>query len=94
MKCHLLNAILLSAACIAQAQSAPPVANIDAAKCGPPISPYLYGQFIEHAGELIYRGLWSEMLDDRKFYFAVIPKPPEEAGAAPRGEGYVDPVLM
>ena len=43
--------------------------NIDAQKTAPPVSKYIYGGFIEHIGPLIYRGLWSEMIDDRKFYF-------------------------
>ena len=30
--------------------------------------------FIEHIGPLIYRSLWSEMLDDRKFYFPITSK--------------------
>ena len=61
-------------------------ATINASKTGPPISPYLYGQFVEHAGNLIYATLWSEMLDDRKFYYAVMPKP-EEDTAVPGGRG-------
>ncbi len=44
---------------------------IDAAKTRPPIDPYLYGQFIEHIGDLVNRSIWAEMLDDRKFYYAV-----------------------
>ena len=32
-----------------------------------PISPYIYGQFIEHLGRCIYGGIWAEMLEDRKF---------------------------
>lgn len=35
------------------------------------ISPYIYGQFIEHLGRCIYGGLWAEMLEDRKFYYPV-----------------------
>lgn len=34
-----------------------------------PMSPYLYGQFIEHMGKCIYGGIWAEMLEDRKFYY-------------------------
>lgn len=60
-------------------------ATVDASKTGPPISPYLYGQFIEHAGGLIYSSLWCEMLDDRKFYYAVMPKPAEDPNASQRG---------
>jgi alpha-L-arabinofuranosidase len=41
---------------------------IDAAKTGEPISPYVYGQFIEHLGRCIYGGIWAEMLQDRKFF--------------------------
>jgi alpha-N-arabinofuranosidase len=52
---------------------------IDATAVGPPISPLLYGQFIEHAGRGIYGGLWAEMLEDRKFYYPV-------TGAAPAWE--------
>ena len=36
-----------------------------------PISPYIYGQFIEHLGRCIYGGIWSEMLEDRKFFYPV-----------------------
>lgn len=83
--------VLLFTALTAVAQTAvpnPPVtAAIDASKTGPPISPYVYGQFIEHAGGLIYSGLWSEMLDDRKFYYAVMPKPAEDPSPGPRGGG-------
>ena len=45
--------------------------TIDAGKTRPPISPYIYGQFIEHIGDLVNRSVWAEMLDDRKFYYAV-----------------------
>ena len=36
-------------------------------KPGPAISPYLYGQFIEHLGRCIHDGIWAEKLIDRKF---------------------------
>ncbi len=36
-----------------------------------PIHPFIYGQFIEHLGRCIYGGIWSEMLEDRKFYFPI-----------------------
>ena len=45
--------------------------TIDAAQTGAPISPYLYGAFIEHQGRCIYGGVWAEMLEDRKFYYPV-----------------------
>ncbi len=44
---------------------------IDAAKRRPEISPFIYGQFIEHLGRCIYGGIWAEMLEDRKFYFPI-----------------------
>jgi alpha-N-arabinofuranosidase len=66
----------------------PVVATVDASKPGAPISPYVYGQFIEHAGNIIYAGLWGEMLDDRKFYYAVMPKPTEAPDAGQRGGGF------
>jgi alpha-N-arabinofuranosidase len=81
--------ILVSTALAAWAQtpalSQPVTATIDASKTGPAISPYVYGQFIEHAGSLIYSSLWSEMLDDRKFYYDVMLKPAEDSNAGRRG---------
>ena len=31
---------------------------------------YIYGQFIEHLGRCIYGGIWAEMIEDRKFWYA------------------------
>jgi alpha-L-arabinofuranosidase len=45
--------------------------KIDTSKEQPPISKYIYGQFIEHLGKSIYGSLWAEMLEDRKFYFII-----------------------
>ena len=45
--------------------------KINPARTGAPISQYIYGQFIEHLGHCIYGGLWAEMLQDRKFGFAI-----------------------
>ncbi len=50
---------------------AAPSVVIDASKAGAPISPFIYGQFIEHLGRCIYGGVWAEMLEDRKFFFPV-----------------------
>ncbi len=47
---------------------------VDAAKPGPPINPFIYGQFIEHLGRCIYGGIWAEMLEDRKFYYPITDK--------------------
>jgi alpha-N-arabinofuranosidase len=45
--------------------------SVDSGQTSEPISPYIYGQFIEHLGRCIYGGIWAEMLEDRKFYFPV-----------------------
>ena len=50
---------------------APRAITIDTTRTGTPISPYIYGQFIEHVGRGVYGGLWAEMLEDRKFYFVI-----------------------
>jgi alpha-N-arabinofuranosidase len=87
-----LSAMLIPAvSCLACAQAAAPpppepiVATIDTTKVGQPISKYEYGMFIEHIGPLIYRSLWSEMLDDRKFYFPIPSKDSESAARVPSG---------
>lgn len=73
-----------------EAQQAEPVVpnhltvNIDTRQTAEPISKYEFGMFIEHIGALIYRSLWSEMLDDRKFYFPITSK--EEA--SPQRQGF------
>jgi len=54
---------------------------VDASAVGTEISPWIYGQFIEHLGRCIYGGLWSEMLEDRKFFYPV-------TGEAPAWEMY------
>ncbi len=58
--------------------------DIDTQQTALAVSPWEYGMFIEHIGTLIYRSLWSEMLDDRKFYF---PIKPEEAQATTPAQG-------
>jgi alpha-N-arabinofuranosidase len=51
-------------------------ASIDGSAKGAPIQPLVYGMFVEHAGGLLEQGFRAEMLDDRKFYFAVGQQPP------------------
>ena len=71
-----------------QAQSAVPLplmVTIDTQKTAEPVSKYEFGMFIEHIGPLIYRSLWAEMLDDRKFYFTISSKEPELPAAAQGG---------
>jgi len=50
--------------------------TLDLSKPGPAISPYLYGQFIEHLGRCIHDGIWAEKLRDRKFLLALTNKSP------------------
>lgn len=47
---------------------------IHAGETGEPMSPLIYGQFIEHLGRCIYGGIWAEMLEDRKFHHPVTAK--------------------
>ena len=35
------------------------------------VSPFLYGQFIEHIETCVYNGIWAEMVLDRKFYYEI-----------------------
>ncbi len=44
--------------------------NIDITSTKEPMPVYIYGQFIEHLGRCIYGGIWAEMLEDRKFWYA------------------------
>ena len=37
-------------------------ATVDVAKTGVPISKNIYGQFLEHGGDIVNAGIWSEML--------------------------------
>ena len=60
----------------ARAAMAPNIsATINAGKAGHPISDLMFGGFLEHGGNLINYSLWSEVLDDRKFFHAVDSKP-------------------
>jgi len=79
------TAIVLSSWSQAQVDQhpSPIVVTVDATQTKEPISKYMYGMFIEHIGNLINHSLWSEMLDDRKFYFAIDSKPEPQAAGAP-----------
>ncbi len=72
----LLSAIILST--FSFAQTRPVNAVIDASKTSAPISKYIYGQFLEHGGNIVNEGVWAEMLEDRKFFHPITSKPPEE----------------
>ena len=45
--------------------------TVDTQQTSDPVSKYVFGSFIEHIGTLIYRSMWAELLDDRKFYFPI-----------------------
>ncbi len=95
MRGALLAAILagaLAGAAPSRAETEPVTVRVDAAEQSAPVSPYLYGMFIEPIGNLVGRSLWAEMLDDRKFYAPVLPAsadpdPAANAGGPP-GIGY------
>src|SRR3569833_2793595 len=46
--------------------------RIEARERAEPVTKYEYGMFIEPIGGLIARTLWSEMLDDRKFFYPIV----------------------
>ena len=80
-----LLALLLTAPRHAISQASTVNATIDTSKTGAPISKYIYGQFLEHGGDIVNTGVWSELLVDRKFYYPVAtsaPKPPPVMGNA------------
>jgi alpha-N-arabinofuranosidase len=77
--------LLLALPCGASSQGRTVNATIDTAKTGAPISKNIYGQFLEHGGDIVNTGVWSEMLIDRKFFYPVstsAPKPPPVMGNA------------
>ena len=71
---------LVAAVGTSSAQQVSPIyATIDARKVQEPISKYDYGMFVEHIGNLINHSIWSELLDDRKFYFPITSTDPKDA---------------
>jgi alpha-N-arabinofuranosidase len=77
--------LLLALPCAASAQTRIVNATIDTSKTGAPISKNIYGQFLEHGGDIVNTGVWSEMLLDRKFFYPVAtsaPTPPPVMGNA------------
>lgn len=65
------------------------------------INPYIYGTFIEHIETCIYNGIWSEVIQDRKFYAPIgkdvsqwsIKKGTIDKGSQSPFEGKYSPVL-
>ena len=68
-------ALTLTSALPVSAAATGLAAVVEASKRGHRISDYMFGGFIEHIGNLINYSLWSEVLDDRKFYHAVDSRP-------------------
>ncbi len=85
------TAALGLAAALPQAARATPAtisARVDAGDVGLPLSPFLYGGFLEHLRGVITDCFWSELLADRKFYFAIsqaAPAPPPRSSGGPPG---------
>jgi alpha-L-arabinofuranosidase len=76
-----LVAPILLASILADKSSAQTItATIDGSARGAPISPMVYGMFVEHAGSLLEQGFRAELLDDRKFFYAVGQKAPTRPG--------------
>lgn len=84
-----VSCALLSANANEAENNASPVAvTVDAASASAPISPHIYGQFLEHIGPIVNHGLWAEMIDDRKFFGPILdaePPPPTDPRAVWRG---------
>ncbi len=91
----LAAALLLSSTLAMLAQTEPTRPNpitvtINTQQTMDPVPKYEYGMFIEHIRDSWYRGLWSELIEDRKFYFPITsaapePAPQQQAGGPPRG---------
>jgi len=82
-----------------RADTAPERVAIDAAAVGEPLSPLIYGQFIEHLGRCVQGGLWAEMLEDRKFFHPVTGEAPAWEMYTPgkpswEGEGHAYEILV
>ena len=78
MRCNRFLVVLLavSTALLGRAQTSNPIPTkvsmtVDAGKTGAPIHRYVYGQFTELLFNLYEKGLWAEMLSDRKFFYPV-----------------------
>ena len=81
----LLMVLLLASPALVLSETRAVNATIDVSKTGAPISKNIYGQFLEHGGDIVNIGVWSEMLIDRKFFYPVAasaPTPPPVMGNA------------
>ena len=68
-----LGATGWSAAANAPSAARPILAQIEITHPARAVSRYEYGMFIENLGQLVYRSLWAQMLDDRKFFAPIRP---------------------
>jgi hypothetical protein len=73
--------ILLAFFLAGTASASPVAATIDATRTGPPITPLVFGGFMEPATTRV----WAEMLSDRKFFNRVTSQP--DPAAATGGFG-------
>ena len=60
---------------------------VDTNQSAPAVSKYEYGMFTEHIRNSLSRSLWAELLDDRKFYFAISSTDSQAAVPPPGGGG-------
>lgn len=90
----LAAALLLSSTLAVFAQTEPTLPNgitvsVNTQQTMDPVPKYEYGMFIEHIRDSWYRGLWSELIEDRKFYFPITSATPsrsrQQVGGPPRG---------
>ncbi|HEV2425383.1 MAG TPA: alpha-L-arabinofuranosidase, partial [Terriglobia bacterium] len=80
MKTRLVLGAVAATTCIPAVHAQNVTASIDASKTFAPINKMVYGQFLEHIGNLVNAGLWAELLDDRKFFNAIPTPPPTNGG--------------
>jgi alpha-N-arabinofuranosidase len=77
--------VLSTLPCTTSSQARIVNATVDTSKTGAPISKNIYGQFLEHGGDIVNTGVWAELLVDRKFFYpvaATAPTPPPVIGNA------------
>jgi alpha-N-arabinofuranosidase len=75
--------VLSTLPCTTSSQARIVNATVDTSKTGAPISKNIYGQFLEHGGDIVNTGVWAELLVDRKFFYpvaATAPTPPPVIG--------------
>ena len=90
--CVRVLSLLFLATVQAAAAASQAALSLELNRPGPAISPYIYGQFIEHLGRCIRDGIWAEKLQDRKFLLALDKSPWKAARPdAAAGDVFLDP---